>query len=111
MPSFKQMDPEIALQLLEGYENELEPEQKGLDAFYRQFRCPRCKGPCQKAFLGAEHAFGGDTAVPRSGLQCQLCDCVFDPHTGLIVELGNVGNIPARVGASLTPYVGNNDED
>lgn len=110
MPAFKEMDPEVVLKLLEGHENELEGEQKGLDAFYRQFRCPRCKGPCEKHFLGAEHAFGGDTAVPRSGLKCQLCDCVFDPHTGLIVTLGNLGNISERVGASLTPYIGGEED-
>jgi len=108
---FREMDPEIALKMLEGYENELEPEQKGLDAFYRQFRCPRCQGPCQREYLSAEHAFGGDSAVPRSGLKCTLCDCIFDPHSGLILTMGNLGNIPARVGASLTPYVGGGDED
>jgi hypothetical protein len=111
MPIFQELDAEIVLKMLEGYENELEPEQKGLDAFYRQFRCPRCKGPCLKHFLSTDHAFGGETAVPRSGLKCTLCDCVFDPHTGLIVSLGNLGNIPARVGASLTPYVGGEEDD
>lgn len=110
MPIFVEMDPELTLKLLEGYENELEPEQKGLDAFYRQFRCPRCHGPCDKYSLGAEHAFGGDTAVSRFGLKCKLCDCVFDPHSGLIVELGNAGNIGERMNASQVPWVGGEDD-
>ena len=107
---FRPMDPELTLALLEGYENELDPEQASLDAFYRQQRCPRCKGPCEKYFLGSDHAFGGGTLVPRSGMRCQLCDCVFDPHSGLVLELGNLGKISERVGASLTPYIGGEED-
>ncbi len=110
MPIFQEMDPELCTSLLEGYENELEPEQAGLDAFYRNCRCLRCGGQCEKVYLGAEHAFGGDTAVPRSGLKCKLCDCVFDPHSGLIVELGNPGNIGERMNASQVPWVGGEDD-
>lgn len=100
------MDPELALKLLEGYENELAPAQKVQDAFYRNMVCPRCGGQCQKEFISADHTFGGSSLIPRSGLKCSMCDCIFDPHSGVILELGNPGNIPARIGASNVPYVG-----
>ena len=44
MPTFKEMDPELVTKLLEGYENELGPATRKLEAFYRQFKCPKCKG-------------------------------------------------------------------
>ena len=111
MPNFVEMDPELALKLIEGYENELDPEAKKQEAFYRQMACPRCGGNCEKAFISAEHTFGDGALIPRSGMRCTLCDCLFDPHTGVILELGNVGKIPARVGAGLTPYISNKPED
>jgi len=91
MPVFKEMDPEVAMKLLEGYENELDPEVKKLDAFYRQFKCPKCKGNMGKHFISVQHAFGGDSIVPRSGLKCMTCDLVLDPYTGIVVGLGTAG--------------------
>lgn len=85
---FVEMDPEIALKLIEGYHNELEPEHKAQEAFYRQFSCPRCGGNVEKHFLGIQHAFPGDSILPRSGLKCVRCACVFDPHSGLVVSIG-----------------------
>ena len=88
MPVFKELDPAVALKAIEGYQNELEGEQKKLDAFYRQFKCPKCMGVVQKEIF-PPHAFADpDTVVPRSLLRCKLCRYLFDPHTGLTVELG-----------------------
>lgn len=84
---FQELDPSLAAKLVEGYTNELAPAHKALEAFYRQFRCPRCKGACQKESV-AGHVFGDpDTLVPRSCLRCTVCTCLFDPHSGLIVQL------------------------
>lgn len=108
---FQEMDPEVALKMIEGYENELDPAAKVQEAFYRQFVCPRCGGKCQKHFLGPNHAFGDpDSLVPRSGLKCLACDCVFDPHSNLIVSLGNVGNIPERVVPTQRRWFGGEEE-
>lgn len=30
-------------------------------------------------------------ALPRYQLECLACGCVFDPHSGIIVEIGNIG--------------------
>jgi hypothetical protein len=84
------MDPVLARKLIEGYQNELEPQRKALEAFYRQSRCPKCTGTCQRAYVPG-HAFADpDTLVPRSCLRCQTCDCLFDPHSNIVLELGDV---------------------
>lgn len=86
---FKEMDPELARKAVEGYENELAPQAKALEAFYRQFRCKKCGSPCQKETVRG-HAFSDpDTLVPRSCLRCASCKCLFDPHTGLVLEMGD----------------------
>ena len=108
---FKEMPQELVEKLIEGYENEIEPAYKVQEAFYRQMACPRCQGRCEKIFLSKEHAFSEGSLVPRSGLKCTLCDCVFDPHSGVILDLGNPGKIPGRVGAANVPYIGGEEED
>jgi hypothetical protein len=90
---FKELDPELCWKAIEGYTNELSPQQKGLDAFYRQFVCPRCQGKMRKE-VSVKHAFSDpNTLVPRSLLRCEDCHHLMDPHTGLDLELGN----PARI--------------
>lgn len=93
--SFIEMDPELAWKLIEGYPNELEPESRKLDAFYRQFQCPQCKGNCIKE-ISAAHAFQDpDTLVPRSLLRCRVCSCLFNPHVlsprgePMVIEMGS----------------------
>ena len=86
---FVPLDPKVAAKAIEGYHNELEAEKQGLDAFYRQFRCKRCQGALRKETL-SKHTFS-DPAImtPRAVLRCLACDFLFDPHTGLVLELGN----------------------
>ena len=89
MPIFKEMDPNLAAKLIEGYENVLDPERRKLEAFYRQFKCPKCKGNMIKHFLSIQHSFGDpDIPVPRSGLKCMACNLTIDPHSGIVVDLG-----------------------
>ena len=86
---FIEMDPELAAKLIEGYTNELEPQRKALEVFYRQFRCKQCGGACQKEHVKG-HVFGDiDSLVPRSCLRCVTCNCLFDPHSGLLLERGS----------------------
>jgi len=88
-----ELNPEIALKAIEGYENELEPELVSLAAFYRQFVCPRCEGEVRKELsAGGErggHAFADKNYLtPRALLRCLDCSCLFDPHSGVVVERG-----------------------
>lgn len=92
---FTEMDPEVVWKLVEGYQNELEPEYNKMEAFYRQFDCPRCGGTCRKEFV-ANHAFSDpDALIARALLRCTLCSCLFNPHVlvggePMILELGNI---------------------
>lgn len=96
--SLKELDPELAWKAIEGYQNELAPQQKTLDAFYRQFKCQRCGSNCKKEVLNATHAFADpDTLVPRSVLRCLSCECLFDPHTGIRLEMGNPAAVPPNI--------------
>jgi hypothetical protein len=109
MPVYQEMPPEVIEKILEGYEDALEPEWRKQEAFYRQFACPRCEGRCEKAFISIKHAFGDGALVARSGLQCTLCSCLFDPHSGLIVNLGNMGQINERIHATQMPWLDQED--
>lgn len=94
----KELDPELAWKAIEGYQNELVPEQRALDAFYRQHRCKRCGSSCRKETLNSVHAFADpETLVPRSVLRCLSCNCLFDPHTGMILEMGNPAKVPPDI--------------
>lgn len=84
--NYKELDPTIAAKAIEGYQDALSAEAKGLEAFYRQFRCQHCRGACVKETV-ANHAFSDDqTLTPRSCLRCTVCRCLFDPHSGLLLE-------------------------
>jgi len=91
---FVELGPEVVLQAIEGFSNELDPELRTLETFYRQFACPRCLGEMRKEFSGGEHgghAFADrGTMNPRALLRCVNpdCGCLIDPHSGLLVERG-----------------------
>lgn len=87
--AFVEMDPDDVRKALAGYEDELAAEAKKLDAFYRQFRCQNCGGECGKEY-DRRHAFADpDVLVPRAILRCLKCKALFDPFSGLRLELGN----------------------
>lgn len=91
------MKPEDVLKAIEGYENELDPERKALEAFYRQFRCKACGGAVRKE-LNKSHAFADPgTLTARALLRCTVCNCLFDPHSGLVLELGNAAKTPEDI--------------
>jgi len=86
---FKEMDPALILKAIEGYQNELAPQNIALEAFYRQFRCKKCGNECRKEIVSGHVFSDPDTLVPRSCLRCLSCRCLFDPHSGLLLELGD----------------------
>ena len=90
MGAYQELDPELAWKALEGYEDVLSSQARAQDAFYRQFRCLRCRGQVERT-TDLRHAFDptGEILVPRSLLRCPSCALVFDPHTGLTVSVGH----------------------
>lgn len=95
---FIEADPELMLKAIEGYQNELGPEKERLDAFYRQFRCKRCGGSCRKETIRGHCFSDPSTLVPRAVLRCLGCSFLFDPHSGLALEMGE--------GTSILPSSG-----
>jgi len=99
---YVELDPEIALAAIEGHQNIFTAEQERADAFYRQFICPSCKGASFSKRFNARHAFADENwHIARATLFCNECGCHFDPHSGLILEMGN----PAKVEPSI-PIIG-----
>lgn len=91
---YVELDPEVALEAIEGHESIFTGEQLKADAFYRQFICPSCKSSSLGKRFNARHAFADPSwHIARATLVCNECGCHFDPHSGLILEMGN----PAKV--------------
>jgi hypothetical protein len=96
MRSLEFLDPEIAQKLLEGHEDVVTSANEERDKFYAAQTCPRCGGNCQK--LGDYRSmYSGEGALPKFYLRCLACGEEFDPHSGIILKVGNVGKafVPA----------------
>ena len=84
--------------LLEGQEPILEGEQKKADSFYRQFACPTCKGTSLGKRFEPRHAFSDPNwLIPRATLLCNECGCHFDPHSNIIISIGNRAKVPSPI--------------
>lgn len=86
--SFKTLDPNEVLKLIENQEDVLTPAHKIEDRFYAQFVCPKCGGTCERR-MTANHMFSGRALLPKSTLKCSACSYHFDPHSGITVETGD----------------------
>jgi hypothetical protein len=100
--AFVELKPEVVFAALEGHKNILVGEQEKMDAYYRQFICPSCKSPSLSKRFIPGHAYSDPSyTLARATLLCNECKCHFDPHSGLILEVGN----PARVSPHI-PIIG-----
>ncbi len=103
MPLFREMDPELAWQAIQGYEDVLRPEADKLEALYRGFQCPRCKCPLQKE-IDTRHAFSDPSVMnARALLRCANCRYLIDPHTNVVVEFGDASKIPVESTPIIVP--------
>lgn len=100
MAVFKELDPELHLKLIEGYTDELTPERKKLELFYRlHSRCKRCGELMQKEY-DVRTAWESDDTLPHALLRCPNCGFLLEPFTGLVVESGS----PAKIPEPLLPH-------
>ncbi len=91
---FVEMDPALALKLIEGHKDILTGAAEKNEALYRQFVCPSCRSTMQKE-LSPNHAFNDpDSLVPRALLRCPICRLLLDPHSGLLVNVGSKRHMP-----------------
>ena len=85
------LDPRITLKLLEGREDVITPLAQERERFYKSQRCPRCSGDANSKVGDPKHLFVEGEALPRYQLRCDNCSCLFDPFSGIVLEMGNLG--------------------
>lgn len=111
MATFKELDPELALKLVEGYDDVLAPEAEELDGMYKSFTCPRGCGELQKEY-DPKHAFSdGDVMTPRALLRCPSCRYLIDPHSRVTLEVGDPARAAEVQQANSLPNVPSNVQD
>lgn len=94
MGFFKELDPEIAAKMIKGYEDTLSPMvQRELDFVHGQL-CPRCGGNVIPEYDVRRQLKGGP---PRPLARCGECRCLFDPYSGILLEMGNLGNLEPAI--------------
>jgi hypothetical protein len=86
----KTLDPEITKKLLEGHRDVVSPLADEREAFYYSQVCPHCGTTGLKKTGDARMMFRNGDPMPRYLLECEACGCVHDPHSGIIVTLGNL---------------------
>lgn len=84
-------DPRITLKLLEGREDVLGPLAKARRDFYDSQICIRCGGKAFTKVADSKTIFVPDDPLPRYLLRCRDCECLFDPHSGILLAMGNLG--------------------
>ena len=87
----KPADPRVILKLLEGKKDIITPLAEKRDEFYRGQTCIRCGSQALIKVANAATLFRSNDPMPRYLMQCQDCECLFDPHTGLLLSMGNLG--------------------
>lgn len=87
--NLKFLDPTITQKLLEGYEDTLTPAAEAREKFYKGQTCPTCSGNAFSKSGDIRMMFRPDDPLPRYQLKCTNCGCLFDPHSGLVVTIGN----------------------
>lgn len=87
----KFLDPRITEKLLEGYEDTITEASKQRERFYRDQTCPTCQGTAFHKHADLRTMFRPSDPLPRYQLACINCECLFDPHSGIILKIGNLG--------------------
>lgn len=102
MGTFKEMDPELAYKLIEGYEDALSTPAVEQDELYRKFDCPRCNRGLQREF-DSRVGWKGDGPLPKFLLRCSNCNYTIDPHAGFVVRYGDASKVPTP---NFIPIIG-----
>lgn len=94
MSFFKELPPGVAEKMLEGYEDTLTDKVKEEFDFVSKQMCPRCGGGVTPEQDMKRMIRGG---VPRPLARCGECLCLFDPYSGLLLEMGNLGRLEPAI--------------
>ena len=93
---FHELEESETLALLEGQKDILPELLAADDDVYTSASCPFCHGELQKV-LDTERVIRCGEILPQYHCRCVTCEGVIDPWTGLIVKLGNLGNLEPPV--------------
>ena len=85
----KCMDPNEIARLLEGHRDIITPLAEERESFYNSQECPNCQSTSFTRSTNSNIAFRGNDPIARFILDCQDCGCSFDPHSGLVLRIGN----------------------
>lgn len=93
---FKEMSGKKIRELLDGQKDILTPLVEADMEIYRDSSCPRCGGTVQPE-IDMNRVLAGNRIVPRQNCRCVDCSCLFEPFTGMIIEMGNLARIEPRI--------------
>jgi len=77
--------------MLEGHEDIVTPLAADRERFYTKQECIRCGSSALKRIGDANTMFRGRDPLPRYTLRCLSCECEFDPHSNILLKMGNLG--------------------
>ena len=78
----------LAALLIQGEEDLITPRVELEQQIRDTTPCPRCGGHFEKV-LDPDRAFSPDRVLPRFFHKCEVCGYTHDPHSGLVIDLGN----------------------
>jgi hypothetical protein len=88
--NLKPQDPRITMKLLEGHTDVITPLAQEREQFYQNQICPGCTGDNLQKTGDSRMLFRPGEVLPRYWLECKSCGCIHDPHSGIIIKMGNV---------------------
>lgn len=93
---FKTMDQSVLLAILAEEEDVLTERARTDAAYYSDVSCPRCGGTCA-VVPDVMAMMRAGTTRNKHRCRCTTCGCLFDPVLGIIIELGNLGELEPAV--------------
>lgn len=86
LPSFREMDPEVTLKLLEGHKDILTPMAAREEDAARSFSCPRCGGSACDLVVDRDRPFTSGSILPNRSMRCRGCRTEVDPRSGIVLR-------------------------
>jgi hypothetical protein len=93
---FKEMSRDLLSKIIEGEEDILSALVARDREIYDSASCPRCGGRCATE-VDAQRALKSSRPIPRHNCRCLECKCLFEPFTGILIEMGNLANLEPKI--------------
>lgn len=83
------MKREDVIKALEGHSDVLSEAKKKMDEFFKRVSCVSCGGEVMP-FINAKKPFRDGEIVPNYLARCKVCNCEFEPITGIQISSPNL---------------------